>query len=402
MRIVLLSLVFILHNGDSRLNLFGYICGSAVRLQEFLLSVCAYPSRLAWNAESYIPFRILISHHFQMTPTFYWVFLLALVGRAASMPQPLVVDACALICNPGAETESERERDPKLYPRYPKVDCKLQSDSEEHQAWVIASHCLKLCNRELSYASEANCFAMRSSLGANLGCYCEAFTPLSPNTMRLHESWRLNFLVKELAADILNVIAISPLDKMILCDIHKEMLSNIQLAKLKNGTFESCYNETAESNPEAAEPKAEPLNEALPTAQALYNTQIPSRANEDLKSKEPKEDRTLNDHPHSRPERDTLRIPYLLTDDLLQDDQDDQEIFSPIEKREEKGEESPKKETEIEDREDVMNVEKKSSEIEKFDTAICQTCKIHCASNFNAKVDNICQCKTLATRCQNL
>lgn len=336
-----------------------------------------------------------------MTPTFYWVFLLALVGRAVSMPQPLVVDACALICNPGAETESERERDPNLYPRYPKVDCKLQSDSEEHQAWVIASHCLKLCNRDLSYSSEANCFAMRSSLGANLGCYCEAFTPLSPNTMRLYESWRLNFLVKELAADILTVIANSPLDKMILCDIHKEMLSHIQLAKLKNGTFESCYNETsASSTPEATTPKAESVSESLPTAQALYDTQIPSRANNDLKSKEPKEDRTLSDqNTHHRSERDTLKIPYLLTDDVLQDDQDDQEISSHIEKREEKREETTKKETEIEDKEDVVDTEKKSSEIENFDIAICQTCKIHCASNFNEKVDKVCKCKTLDKRC---
>lgn len=166
-----------------------------------------------------------------MTPTFCWVFLLALVGRAASVPRPLVVDACALLCNPGAETESERERDPVLFPRYPKVNCKLQSDSDDHQAWVIASHCLKLCNYEISISSEVNCFALRSSLQADLGCYCDALTPLSPNTMRLHESWRLNFLVKELAADILNVILISPLDTIILCDIHDELFKDVKLSE---------------------------------------------------------------------------------------------------------------------------------------------------------------------------
>ncbi|XP_071570939.1 uncharacterized protein [Temnothorax nylanderi] len=139
-----------------------------------------------------------------MTPTLCWVFLLALVGRATSVPRPLVVDACALLCNPGAETESERERDPVLFPRYPKVNCKLQSNSDEHQALVIASHCLKLCNPDVSITSEIYCFALRGSLQANLGCNCEALSPLSPNTMRLHESWRLNFLVKELASDILS------------------------------------------------------------------------------------------------------------------------------------------------------------------------------------------------------
>lgn len=182
-----------------------------------------------------------MSLNFKMTPTFCWVFLLTMVGRAASVPQPLVVDACALICNPGAETESEQARDPVLYPRYPKVDCKLQSDSEEHQAWVIASECLKLCNRELTTTLEVNCFALRSSLGAHLGCFCEALTPLSPNTMRLYESWRINYLVKELANDILNVITDSPLDKIILCELHQEFFKNVQLKKTQNGKLESCY-----------------------------------------------------------------------------------------------------------------------------------------------------------------
>ncbi|XP_029165767.1 uncharacterized protein LOC114936669 [Nylanderia fulva] len=184
-----------------------------------------------------------------MTPTFCWVFLLAcLVGRAASMPQPLVVDACALICNPGAETESERERDPSLYPRYPKVDCSRQSDKDESQAWVITSNCLKLCNVELSVQLEVNCFALRSSLGANLGCYCEALTPLSPNTIRLNEDWKMNFLVKELSNDLLSIVTDSPLDELIICDIHKELLNNTKLATNK---FSNCY------------PKDEPVNEKI-------------------------------------------------------------------------------------------------------------------------------------------
>ncbi|XP_077271138.1 uncharacterized protein LOC143902270 [Temnothorax americanus] len=164
-----------------------------------------------------------------MTPTLCWVFLLALVGRATSVPRPLVVDACALLCNPGAETESERERDPVLFPRYPKVNCKLQSQADDHQAWIIASHCLKLCNPDVSIQSEVNCFALRGSLQANLGCYCEALSPLSPNTMRLHESWRLNFLVKELASDILSVILSSPLDTLVLCEIHNELFKDVHV-----------------------------------------------------------------------------------------------------------------------------------------------------------------------------
>nr|XP_012230050.1 PREDICTED: uncharacterized protein LOC105676597 [Linepithema humile] len=181
-----------------------------------------------------------------MTPSFCWVFLLALVGRARSVPDPVVVDACALLCNPGAETESERARDKNLYPRYAKVNCHPQSVSDDDQAWRIASHCLKLCNEELSVESEVNCFALRSSLGSNLGCYCEALTPLSPNTMRLHESWRLNFLVKELAKDIMAVILDSPLDMMILCEIHKELYHEGYTLKLpdKGKIIDTCKNET--------------------------------------------------------------------------------------------------------------------------------------------------------------
>ncbi|XP_012539800.1 uncharacterized protein LOC105838645 [Monomorium pharaonis] len=164
-----------------------------------------------------------------MTPMFRWVFLLALVGRAASVPRPIVVEACALLCNPGAETENEQERDPVLFPRFSKVNCRLQSSSDEHQAWVIISHCLKLCNYELSIQSEVNCFALRSSLQASNGCYCEALTPLSPNTMRLHENWRLDFYVKELAKDVMSTILKSPLDTLILCEIHQELFKNVSL-----------------------------------------------------------------------------------------------------------------------------------------------------------------------------
>ncbi|XP_029161534.1 uncharacterized protein LOC114933222 isoform X2 [Nylanderia fulva] len=179
---------------------------------------------------------------FKMTPTFCWMFLLAcLVGRVASVPQPLLVDACALICNPGAETESERERDTSLYPRYPKVDCKLQSDKDESQAWVITSNCLKLCNVELSISMEVNCFALRSSLGANLGCYCEALTPLSPNTIRLNEDWKMNFLVKELANDLVTTILNSPLDELIICEIHKELLNSTKLAVNKFKVCDPTY-----------------------------------------------------------------------------------------------------------------------------------------------------------------
>ncbi|KAL6263359.1 hypothetical protein P5V15_006154 [Pogonomyrmex californicus] len=215
-----------------------------------------------------------------MTPTFRWVFLLALVGRAASVPRPLVVDACALLCNPGAETESERARDPELFPRYPKVNCRLQSESDEHQAWVLASHCLKLCGVELSIPSEVNCFAMRSSLQANLGCYCDALTPLSPNTMRLHESWRLNFLVKEIAADILEVILSSPLDTIILCELHEELFKNNNLEKGK--LVDKC---TKTDNPE---------NTTTTTTAAPITTEAPERAKRSVD-----EEYSSWDHSHS-------------------------------------------------------------------------------------------------------
>ncbi|XP_012055539.1 PREDICTED: uncharacterized protein LOC105618618 [Atta cephalotes] len=188
-----------------------------------------------------------------MTPTFCWIFLLvlALVGRATSVPRPLTVDACALLCNPGAETESERERDVRLFPRYPKVNCKLQSLSDEHQTFAIMSHCLKLCSYELSIASEVNCFALRSSLQASIGCYCDALTPLSPNTMRLHETWRLSFLVKELASDIMTTILKSPLDVIILCEIHQELFKDVNI--LHGELYTKCLNPESSNSDDSPE-----------------------------------------------------------------------------------------------------------------------------------------------------
>lgn len=161
-----------------------------------------------------------------MTPLFCWVFLLALVGRAASMPAPLVNDACALVCNPGAETEGERERrerDPIQYPRYPKGICKLQSSTDQDQARVLVSYCLKLCANELSDAAELNCFVLRSSFESHLGCYCPALVPLSPNTMRLHENWRITHLVNELSRDLVSTIFTSPIEQTVICELHREV-----------------------------------------------------------------------------------------------------------------------------------------------------------------------------------
>lgn len=58
--------------------------------------------------------------------------------------------------------------------------------------------------------------------------------------MRLHESWRLNFLVKELASDILTVILKSKADTFILCEIHNEVFKE-EIAK---GTFWGTENMT--------------------------------------------------------------------------------------------------------------------------------------------------------------
>ncbi|XP_071570937.1 uncharacterized protein [Temnothorax nylanderi] len=259
-----------------------------------------------------------------MTPTLCWVFLLALVGRATSVPRPLVVDACALLCNPGAETESERERDPVLFPRYPKVNCKLQSNSDEHQALVIASHCLKLCNPDVSITSEIYCFALRGSLQANLGCNCEALSPLSPNTMRLHESWRLNFLVKELASDILSVILSSPLDTIVLCDIHNELFNDVDV---NSGTlYEKC--KKAGANATTAEPErekreikevVEPDDQAditeedtssnLPPAWSGLTRKVDSTLPDTEELKEPLEIKNLEDDFSKKAEEKKLRPP---------------------------------------------------------------------------------------------
>lgn len=190
---------------------------------------------------SYIPFRILISHHFQMTPSSRWMFLgmLALANIVASVPPPLVTDACSLLCNPGAETEEDRMRDPNVFARIPKASCEIQSGDDHDQARIIMRHCLKLCSFDLTVDSVANCAAMLSTFTAELGCYCEALSPLSPNTHRLGEQWRLDALVEYLSQDLFTIILGLELDTLILCDIHNELFPSKE--KLKPGRImEDC------------------------------------------------------------------------------------------------------------------------------------------------------------------
>lgn len=63
--------------------------------------------------------------------------------------------------------------------------------------------------------------------------------------MRLHESWRLNFLVNELADDILNTILTSPLDTYILCEIHQELFKDVNL--MRGQLMNKCESHEAEN-----------------------------------------------------------------------------------------------------------------------------------------------------------
>ncbi|XP_020279011.1 uncharacterized protein LOC109852341 [Pseudomyrmex gracilis] len=177
-----------------------------------------------------------------MTPSSRWMFLgmLALANIALSVPPPLVTDACSLICNPGAETEEDRLRDPKVFPRIPKASCAVQSGDDNDQARIIMRHCLKLCSFDLTVDSVANCAAMLSTFAAELGCYCEALSPLSPNTHRLGEQWRLDALVEYLSQDLFTMILNSELDTLILCDIFNEQFMNRKQDLQPGRIIESC------------------------------------------------------------------------------------------------------------------------------------------------------------------
>ena len=58
--------------------------------------------------------------------------------------------------------------------------------------------------------------------------------------MRLHETWRLSFLVKELASDIMTTILKSPLDVIILCEIHQELFKDVNI--LHGELYTKCLN----------------------------------------------------------------------------------------------------------------------------------------------------------------
>lgn len=161
------------------------------------------PARLASEREVPHPLQVLISHHFQMTPLLRWVFLLVLVGCAASIPSALVDDACVLLCHPRTRSS-------------PEGVCELrraQSGSVLDLARIIVSRCLKLCNhRQPSYA-RVSCFALRSFLGVRRGCHC-------PSTRFMRTSARIPSLVDELAEDVV----FSSLGGVVISALHAALL----------------------------------------------------------------------------------------------------------------------------------------------------------------------------------
>ncbi|XP_014473581.1 PREDICTED: uncharacterized protein LOC106743869 [Dinoponera quadriceps] len=137
-----------------------------------------------------------------MTPPLRWVFLLALVGCAASIP--LVDDACVLLCHPRARSS-------------PEGVCELrgaQSGSVLDLARIIVSHCLKLCDRQLQSSVRDSCFALRSFFGAYRGCRCRS-TPVMPTNVKIRS------LVNELAED---VAFSSPLGELVISALHAALL----------------------------------------------------------------------------------------------------------------------------------------------------------------------------------
>lgn len=190
MRLFYMSLsLFISHSGYQIPLRHPRIYSGAVELQEFLLGrTCApLPTRLASEREVPHPLHVLISHHFQMTPPLRWVFLLVLVGCAASIPLPLANDACVLLCHPRARSSLEGV-------------CELrgaQSGSVLDLARIIVSRCLKLCDHQQPSSARVSCFALRSFLGARRGCHC-------PSTHVMRTDASIPSLVDELAEDVVS------------------------------------------------------------------------------------------------------------------------------------------------------------------------------------------------------
>ncbi|EFN79404.1 uncharacterized protein LOC105187831 [Harpegnathos saltator] len=135
-----------------------------------------------------------------MTPPLRWVFLLALVGCAASVPSPPVDDACVLLCHPRARSS-------------PEGVCELraaQSGSVLDQARIIVSRCLKLCDHRLPSSVRVSCSTLRSFLGAFRGCRCSSSRVMRSNA-------RVSSLVDELAEEI---VSSSPLGEIVIFVLH--------------------------------------------------------------------------------------------------------------------------------------------------------------------------------------
>lgn len=162
------------------------------------------PTWLASEREVPHPLQVLISHHFQMTPSLRWVFLLALVGCAASIPSRFVDDACVLLCHPRTRSS-------------PEGVCELrgvQSGSVLDQARIIVSRCLKLCDRQLTSSVRASCFALTSFLAAHRECRCSSTDAMRTNV-------NIPSLVDELAEE---VVSSSPLGKIVISALHTALL----------------------------------------------------------------------------------------------------------------------------------------------------------------------------------
>lgn len=139
-----------------------------------------------------------------MTPSLRWVFLLALVGCAASIPSPLVDDACVLLCHPGVRSS-------------PEGVCELrgaQSGSVLDLARITISRCLKLCDHQLPSSVRVSCSALRLFLGACRGCRC----PSTLHVMRTDE--KIPSLVDELAME---VVSSSPLGAIVITVLHEAL-----------------------------------------------------------------------------------------------------------------------------------------------------------------------------------
>lgn len=175
---------------------------------------------------------------------------MAVVGPAASHFAPFANDACTLVCTPDMITTAH------IHPRELSSMqlmgfCEHQPNSDQAQAQVLVSHCLKLCPNKLSHASEINCNILRSYFKSHLGCDCAAL--FQPMIRRM--TYRTKHVVRELSRELISTILVdSPFKEKIICELYQEIFTDN--ANIESEMSSKCRVQATESDEEHAKQDA--------------------------------------------------------------------------------------------------------------------------------------------------